>query len=82
MKIAECRWRLCHAPREPALSLVGYDRDQKWPQTQRCKVSAISRLGEKLTYIHNQWEGLQTFLTDGRVEIDPTRLKPHPAYRS
>lgn len=47
----------------------------EWLQTQRCKVSAKSRLGEKLTYIHNQWEGLQTFLTDGRVEIDPTRLK-------
>jgi len=42
----------------------------EWLQAQRCRVSTKSRLGEKLTYIHNQWDGLQTFLTDGRVEID------------
>ncbi|PRA45815.1 IS66 family transposase [Ochrobactrum sp. MYb68] len=47
----------------------------EWLQTQRCKVSAKSRLGEKLTYIHNQWHGLQTFLTDGRVEIDSNRVE-------
>jgi len=47
----------------------------EWLQTQRCKVSVKSRLGEKLTYIHNQWEGLQTFLTDGRVEIDSNRVE-------
>jgi len=47
----------------------------EWLQTQRCKVSAKSRLGEKLTYIHNQWDGLQTFLTDGRVEIDSNRVE-------
>ena len=29
-----------------------------------------SRLGEKLTYIANQWDGLLAFLYDGRVEID------------
>lgn len=27
------------------------------------------------TYIHNHWEGLQTFLTDGRVEIDSNRVE-------
>jgi hypothetical protein len=37
---------------------------------QRRKISSKSRLREKLTYIHNHWDGLQTFLTDGRVEID------------
>ncbi|WP_400942017.1 IS66 family transposase [Lysinibacillus sp. NPDC086135] len=47
----------------------------EWLQKQRCKLSAKSRLGEKLTYIHNQWEGLQTFLTDGRVEIDSNRVE-------
>lgn len=47
----------------------------EWLQTQRCKVSAKSRLGEKLAYIHNQWKGLQTFLTDGRVEIDSNRVE-------
>jgi len=47
----------------------------EWLQAQRCKVSAKSRLGEKLAYIHNQWDGLQTFLTDGRVEIDSNRVE-------
>ncbi len=32
--------------------------------------SAKSRLGEKLAYIHRRWDGLQIFLTDGRVEMD------------
>jgi transposase len=36
---------------------------------------AKSRLGEKLAYIHNHWDGLQTFLTDGRVEIDSNRVE-------
>ncbi|MCH4541936.1 IS66 family transposase [Ochrobactrum sp. A-1] len=47
----------------------------EWLQAQRCKVSAKSRLGEKLAYIHNQWGGLQTFLMDGRVEIDSNRVE-------
>lgn len=46
-----------------------------WLQAQRRKISAKSRLGEKLTYIHNHWNGLQTFLTDGRVEIDSNRVE-------
>lgn len=33
-------------------------------------ISRPSRLCEKLACIHNHWNGLQTFLTDGRVEID------------
>jgi transposase len=41
-----------------------------WLQEQRLRVSAKSRLGEKLAYIQRHWEGLQTFLHDGRVEID------------
>ena len=41
-----------------------------WLQAQRRKISGKSRLGEKLAYIHNHWEGLQAFLSDGRVEID------------
>lgn len=47
----------------------------EWLQTQRRKISAKSRLGEKLAYIHNHWDGLQTFLTDGRVEIDSNRVE-------
>ena len=46
-----------------------------WLQAQRRKISSKSRLGEKLNYIHNHWEGLQTFLTDGRVEIDNNRVE-------
>ena len=42
----------------------------EWLQKQRLRVSAKSRLGEKLAYIHRHWDGLQTFLHDGRVEID------------
>ena len=36
---------------------------------QRSRVSPRSRLGEKLTYIANQWDGLLAFLHDGRVEM-------------
>lgn len=46
-----------------------------WLQAQRRKVSAKSRLGEKLAYIHNHWDGLQTFLQDGRIEIDSNRVE-------
>uniref|UniRef100_UPI001F0D0DDC IS66 family transposase n=1 Tax=Poseidonocella sp. HB161398 TaxID=2320855 RepID=UPI001F0D0DDC len=44
-------------------------------QDQRRRVSAKSRLGEKLAYIHNHWDGLQTFLTDGRIEIDSNSVE-------
>src|SRR6056297_3274244 len=46
-----------------------------WLQAQRRKISAKSRLGEKLNYIHNHWYGLQSFLADGRVEIDNNRVE-------
>ena len=41
-----------------------------WLRKQRARVSPKSRLGEKLAYIGNHWDGLQVFLTDGRVEMD------------
>ncbi len=41
-----------------------------WLAEQRARVSAKSRLGDKLGYIARHWGGLQTFLEDGRVEID------------
>ena len=41
-----------------------------WLDEQRSRVSPRSRLGEKLRYIANQWDGLLVFLYDGRVEID------------
>ena len=43
---------------------------REWLTEARSRVSAKSRLGEKLGYIHRHWDGLQTFLTNGRVEID------------
>lgn len=51
-----------------------------WLKEKRSRISAKSRLGEKLIYIHNHWDGLQVFLTDGRVEIDnnpvENRIRP------
>ena len=41
-----------------------------WLKEQRARVSARSRLGEKLAYIARHWDGLLVFLGDGRVEID------------
>ena len=46
-----------------------------WLAEVRSRVSAKSRLGEKLGYIHRHWNGLQTFLTDGRVEIDSNAVE-------
>lgn len=46
-----------------------------WLQAQRRKISTKSRLGEKLAYIHNHWDGLQTFLHNGHVEIDSNRVE-------
>lgn len=43
---------------------------RQWLTNQRARISAKSRLGEKLGYIHRHWDGLQVFLTDGRVEMD------------
>jgi len=39
------------------------------------KLNAKSRLGQKLGYIARHWDGLQTFLTDGRVEIDSNKVE-------
>lgn len=57
----------------------------EWLTQQRARVSAKSRIGEKLTYIANHWDGLQVFLTDGRVEIDSNlvenAIRPIPLNR-
>ena len=51
-----------------------------WLAEQRSLVSPKSRLGEKLSYIANQWDGLLVFLHDGRVEMDSNfvenRIRP------
>lgn len=51
-----------------------------WLNQKLSRISAKSRLAEKLRYIHNQWAGLQVFLSDGRVEMDSNpvenRIRP------
>lgn len=51
-----------------------------WLGEHRARLSAKSRLGEKLAYIANHWQGLQIFLSDGRVDIDSNvvenRIRP------
>jgi transposase len=41
-----------------------------WLKTQRSRISAKSRLGEKLSYIAKYTAGLKLFLKDGAVEMD------------
>lgn len=43
---------------------------ETWLVHHRARVAAKSPLGEALKYIAKYWEGLQLFLTDGRIEID------------
>lgn len=47
----------------------------EWLQSHRRRISSNSRLGEMLAYIHRQWDGLQTFHHDGRVEIDSNAVE-------
>lgn len=42
----------------------------KWLTHHRARISAKSNLGEAMAYLAKYWDGLQIFLTDGRVEID------------
>jgi transposase len=46
-----------------------------WLKQQRARVSPKSRIGEKLAYIANHWDGLQLFLADGRIEIDSNAVE-------
>ena len=46
-----------------------------WLKQQRARVSPKSRLGEKLGYIARHWDGLQLFLTDGRIEMDSNNVE-------
>ncbi|WP_234908562.1 IS66 family transposase, partial [Rhizobium rhizogenes] len=41
-----------------------------WLTHHRARVAGKSPLGEALAYIAKYWDGLQLFLTDGRIEID------------
>jgi hypothetical protein len=51
------------------------DDFELWLKTQRSRISAKSRLGEKLSYIANHMGGLMVFLFDGTVEIDSNTVE-------
>ena len=46
-----------------------------WLRQQRSRVSAKSRLGQKLAYIDRHFDGLGVFLHDGRVEMDSNSVE-------
>ncbi|WGF90767.1 IS66 family transposase [Marinivivus vitaminiproducens] len=46
-----------------------------WLAEQRARISAKSRLAEKLAYFTNHWDGLLLFLDDGRVDIDTNAVE-------
>jgi len=46
------------------------DAFEKWLNFSRAQVSAKSPTGQALKYIAKYWQGLNLFLTDGRIEID------------
>ncbi len=46
------------------------DAFEKWLTFSRVQVSAKSPTGQALKYIAKYWQGLNLFLTDGRIEID------------
>ncbi len=46
-----------------------------WLAGAHTRVSARSRMGGKLAYFANHWEGLTVFLNDGRVEMDSNAVE-------
>jgi transposase len=44
-----------------------------WLRTQRSRVLPKSTLGKAIAYCLNQWEKLEAFLKDGRLELDNNR---------
>ncbi len=51
------------------------DDFEVWLKTQRSRISAKSRLGEKLSYIAKYMAGLKVFLDDGTVEMDSNTVE-------
>jgi transposase len=49
------------------------DKFFTWLETQRLRVLPKGLLGTAITYCLNQWEKLNVFLQDGRLEIDNNR---------
>jgi transposase len=49
------------------------DKFTLWLEAQRVRVLPKGLLGTAITYCLNQWEKLNVFLQDGRLEIDNNR---------
>lgn len=49
------------------------DAFSAWLRTQRSRVLPKSALGQAIAYCLNQWDKLETFLRDGRLELDNNR---------
>lgn len=49
------------------------DAFSAWLRIQRSRVLPKSTLGQAITYCLNQWEKLEAFLQDGRLELDNNR---------
>ncbi len=43
---------------------------QVWLQDNQAKTLPKSPIGQAIAYVLTHWEGLQTYLTDGRLQID------------
>lgn len=67
---AETRRLVRQAKTKPLVDEFGL-----WLAGVRGRVSAKSRMGEKLAYFANHWDGLRVFLDDGRVEIDSNAVE-------
>jgi transposase len=55
------------------LSCPLLDAFSAWLKTQLPRVLPKSALGQAIKYCRNQWDKLETFLLDGRLEIDNNR---------
>ncbi|MGB0937417.1 MAG: IS66 family transposase [Colwellia sp.] len=51
------------------------DKINQWVNDNREKIPPKSKLGEALTYWHNQAHKLETYLKDGRINIDNNRAE-------
>lgn len=51
------------------------DAFEAWLKIMRARISAKSRLGEKLSYIAKHMDGLKLFLDDGTIEMDSNTVE-------
>ena len=61
----EARYALRQEKSRPIMAAF-YD----WLTLNKDRSLALSPIGKAIAYTHNHWKGLQTFLSDGCVEID------------